>query len=63
MPAYLITFPKGQGEDVLAEDVHLTLEIRGEWAVLSDEAGPCLAVPSAAGATIQRIDPEQTTQE
>lgn len=63
MPAFLIAFPKGQGEDVLAEDIHLTLEIRGEWAVLNDEAGPCLAVPANAGATIQRIDPEQTTQE
>ncbi len=57
MPRYLITHPKGkQGEDILVEDPDLTLTIQGEWAVLTDQHGPCLAIPAHAGATITRID-------
>jgi len=57
VPRYLITHPKGkQGEDILIEDPDLTLTIQGEWAILSDPQGPCLAVPAHAGATITRID-------
>ena len=57
MPRYLITHPKGkQSEDILVEDPDLTLTIQGEWAVLADQHGPCLALPAHAGATITRID-------
>lgn len=57
MPRYLITHPKGQaGDDILVEDPDLTLTIQGDWAILSDLNGPCLAVPAHAGATITRID-------
>ena len=65
MPAFLIRYPKGQGEDVLAEDPALTLKFTDGWAVLVDEAGPCIAIPAQAGATITRIDPPegQPTQE
>ncbi|MER7733688.1 hypothetical protein ABTX80_22610 [Streptomyces erythrochromogenes] len=61
MPRYLITHPKGQaGDDILIEDPHLTLTIQGDWAILSDRIGPCLALPAHAGATITRIDePEE----
>lgn len=54
---YLVTHPKGkQSEDILVEDDQLTLTFNDGWAVLSDPAGPCLAIPSHAGATITRID-------
>lgn len=56
MPRYLITYPKGQGEDILVEDEHLELSIDHGWAVLTDHDGTCLAIPSHAGATITRID-------
>lgn len=59
---YLITYPKGQGEDVLIEDPALTLTFTGGWAVFSDDRGPCLAVPSGT-ATIQRIDEESAPKE
>ena len=59
MPRYLITHPKGQaGADILIEDRDLTLTIHGDWAVLADPQGPCLALPAHAGATITRIDDE-----
>lgn len=61
MTAFLITYPRGQGEDVLVEDPGLTLHVRDGWAVLSDERGPCLAIPTNAGATIQRIDAQPDT--
>ncbi len=57
MPRYLITHPKGkQSEDILVEDPDLTLTIHGEWAVLTDQHGPCLAIPAHTGVTITRID-------
>jgi hypothetical protein len=61
VPRYLITHPRGQqGEDILVEDPDLTLTIQGEWVVLADPLGPCLALPAHAGATITRIDePEE----
>lgn len=59
MPAFLIRYPKGQGEDILADDDPLHLEIRDGWAVLIDHAGVCIAIPSGSGATITRIDPDQ----
>jgi hypothetical protein len=61
MPRYLITYPKGQGEDILVEDEHLGLAIVDGWAVLNDERGACLAVPSHAGATITRIDEQDVS--
>ncbi|MEU2674207.1 hypothetical protein ABZ622_36160 [Streptomyces sp. NPDC007164] len=56
MPRYLITYPKGQGEDILVEDARLELRLAQGWAVLDDQHGVCLAVPSHAGATITRIN-------
>lgn len=56
MPAFLIRYPKGQGEDTLAQDDHLTLHVEGSWLIVSDNDGPCIAVPSHAGATITRED-------
>jgi hypothetical protein len=56
MPRFLITHPKGQGEDILVEDPDLTLAFQDGWAVLADHYGPCIAVPAHAGATITRID-------
>lgn len=63
MPAYLIRYPRGQGEDILAEDDPLTLTFEGAWAVLTDAAGTCLAVPAHSGATITRIDPQDQQPE
>lgn len=62
MTRYLITYPKGQGEDVLVEDPDLKVTIDGEWAVLTDQHGPCLALPAHAGATITRIDDPEDEQ-
>jgi hypothetical protein len=59
----LIQYPKGQGEDVLVEDEHLSLAIDHGWAVLSDQHGACIAVPAQTGATITRVDPEDTQPE
>ncbi|MEV0917846.1 hypothetical protein AB0I93_26760 [Streptomyces sp. NPDC049967] len=56
MPRFLIAYPKNQGGDVLVEDSRLTLAIADGWAVLSDERGVCLAIPSHSGVTITRID-------
>ncbi|SES03457.1 hypothetical protein [Streptomyces qinglanensis] len=63
MPAFLIRYPKGQGEDILAEDSHLTLTIDHGWAVLADPHGTCIAVPAHSGATITRIDQNQQPEE
>lgn len=60
---YLITHPKGKGEDILVEDPDLTLTITDGWAVLADPHGPCLAIPAHAGATITRIDEPQDQPE
>ncbi|MFD9069158.1 hypothetical protein [Streptomyces lasiicapitis] len=62
MTAYLIHYPKGQGEDVLVEDPALTLDFTHGWAVLADQHGPCLAVPTHSGATVTRIDEPRDTQ-
>ncbi|MET7795655.1 hypothetical protein ABZS78_03195 [Streptomyces decoyicus] len=59
MPAYLVIHPKGKGEDVLVEDPDLALSFDHGWAVLSDQHGPCMAVPVDSGATITRIDPDE----
>ncbi|MFE9382371.1 hypothetical protein ACFYMO_03905 [Streptomyces sp. NPDC007025] len=63
MPAFLIRYPKGQGEDILAEDNHLTLTIDHGWAVLADPHGTCIAIPAHSGATITRIDQDQQPEE
>lgn len=62
MPRYLVTYPKGKGEDILVEDDQLTLAIDGEWAMLTDQLGPCLVIPVHAGATITRIDVPEDDQ-
>lgn len=57
MAAYLVIHPRGQKrDDVLIEGHDITLGIQGGWAVLSDNNGICLAVPSGQGASIQRVD-------
>ncbi|MFF8784825.1 hypothetical protein [Streptomyces sp. NPDC015125] len=65
MTTYLVVHPKGKGEDVLVQDDHLTLAFERGWAILSDQHGPCMAIPADRGATITRIDPDedQPTQE
>ncbi|GFE20029.1 hypothetical protein [Streptomyces nigrescens] len=65
MPTYLVVHPKGKGEDVLIEDDHLAITFDHGWAVLSDQHGPCMAIPADSGVTITRIDPDedQPTQE
>lgn len=57
MPAYLVIHPRGQKkDDVLIQDDNLTLTFEAGWAILSDSRGPCLAIPSGQGASIQRVD-------
>lgn len=62
MPSYLITYPKGKGEDILVEDEQLELVLAHGWAVLTDQRGPCLAIPAHGGATITRIDDTEGEQ-
>lgn len=60
MPAYLITHPREQKlDDLVIEDPTLTLRFEAGWAVLEDERGVCLAIPSGQGASIQRVDEEE----
>ncbi|MGW9399338.1 hypothetical protein [Streptomyces sp. NPDC055642] len=60
MPAYLIVHPREQRkEDVLVEDPHLELTVTDGWAIFTDHAGICLAIPAGLGAQIQRVDEEQ----
>ncbi|EPD94596.1 hypothetical protein HMPREF1486_03149 [Streptomyces sp. HPH0547] len=61
--AYLIRYPKGQGDDILVEDASLTLDVAHGWAVLADQHGPCIAVPAHSGVTITRIDQDQQPEE
>lgn len=64
MPAFLIRYPNGEAEDIVAEDDPLTLTLDHGWAVLADEAGPCIAVSVQAGAIITRIgSPEDKPEE
>jgi hypothetical protein len=60
MPAYLITPPRDQKlDDIVIEDPTLTLRFEAGWAILADEHGVCLAIPSGQGASIQRVDEEE----
>lgn len=63
MSAFLIRYPRGQGEDTLVEDPGLTLSFSDGWAVFSDQTGSCLAIPAHAGATITRVDEEPAPEE
>lgn len=57
MPAYLVIHSRGQKrDDVLIEGDDVTLAFAAGWAILSDSHGPCLAIPSGQGASIQRVD-------
>jgi hypothetical protein len=57
MPAYLIVHPREQRrDDVLIEAPDLALRFEAGWAVLADNNGVCLAIPSEQGASIQRVD-------
>ena len=59
MPAYLISHAAGQRGDMLVEDDALTLEIRDGWAILTDQAGIAVAIPTEHVASIQRVDEPQ----
>ena len=65
MPAYLIQHAVGQRGDMLIEDPALTLEIRDGWAILTDDHGIAVALPTEHVACITRVDEEQqpTSQE
>lgn len=60
MPAYLIQHPGRPRDDIAITGDDLTLAFTAGWAIFSDDDGPTLAIPAADGATIQRIDPEDT---
>jgi hypothetical protein len=64
MPAYVISQPGQPGEDVVIDDPQLTLDFQDGWALFSDSAGLCFALPDDLGATIQRVDnpPTETGQ-
>ncbi|MEV7654664.1 hypothetical protein AB0O39_10880 [Streptomyces anulatus] len=59
MPAFLIRHPGKQSDDLVIEDPALTLRFEHGWAVFTDATGTCLAVPSEAGAHIERVDEPQ----
>ncbi|MFJ9985287.1 hypothetical protein ACIQUD_14865 [Streptomyces globisporus] len=64
MPAFLIRHPGKARDDILVEDDLLTLSFVNGWAVFTDAAGTCLAIPGEAGAHIERVDqpPEPAPQ-
>ncbi|MGW7087518.1 hypothetical protein ACWGH2_29035 [Streptomyces sp. NPDC054871] len=62
MPAYLIIHAERRREDMLVEDPALTLNIRDGWAILTDDHGIALALPTEHVACIQRVDPELEDQ-
>jgi hypothetical protein len=60
VPRFLIIHPHDQRQDdILIEDPVLTLRFEAGWAILADDRGVCLAIPSGQGASIQRVDEEQ----
>lgn len=59
MPAYLIQHAAGQRGDMLIEDPTLTLNIRDGWAVLTDDQGIAVALPTEHVACITRVDEPQ----
>jgi hypothetical protein len=65
VPAYLVVHSRDQRrDDVLIESDDLTLRFETGWAVLADTHGVCLAIPSEQGASIQRVDePQESEQE
>jgi hypothetical protein len=63
MAAFLIVHPAGQRrDDILLEDDPLTVDFDGGWAIFRDGDGMCLAIPSALGARIERVDEEKDPQ-
>jgi hypothetical protein len=64
VPAYLVIHPREhRRDDVLIQADDLTLDFRNGWAVISDNRGPCYAIPNGQGAHIQRIDEPQDQAE
>lgn len=59
MPAFPIRHPGKTSDDLLVEDPALTLAFVNGWAVFTDTAGICLAIPGEAGAHIERVDEPQ----
>jgi hypothetical protein len=62
MPRYLIVHAERRGDDTVIEDPHLTVELTEDWAVFTDTAGPCYAVPREQVRSIMRVDDQQDTQ-
>ncbi|WP_370738943.1 hypothetical protein [Streptomyces sp. EN16] len=56
MPHFLIRHPGKTSDDLLVEDPALTLHFEHGWAIFTDAAGTCLAIPAEAGAHIERVD-------
>jgi hypothetical protein len=64
MPAYLIVHPREQRrEDVHIEGDDLALTVADGWAIFSDHAGICLAIPAGLGAQVQRVDEPQDSDQ
>lgn len=63
MPAYLIQHAAGQRGDMLIEDPALTLNIRDGWAILTDDQGIAVALPTEHVACITRVDEDQNPAE
>lgn len=59
MPAYLVQHAAGQRGDMLVEDPTLTLDIRDGWAILADQSGIAVALPTEHVACITRVDEPQ----
>jgi hypothetical protein len=59
MPAYLISHAAGQRGDMLVDDPNLTLQIRDGWAILTDQVGIAVAMPTEHVACITRVDDPQ----
>lgn len=63
MPAYLIKHKRGPSGDAIIEDPHLTLTFSGDWAIFSDTDGPTLALTTDQAASIQRLDPDDESND
>jgi hypothetical protein len=60
MVAYQLTHKheyRDRNETIEADG--LTLEVQGDWIVLSDSQGPRMVIPSCLGVIVTRIDPAQ----
>lgn len=63
MATYLIRYPKGDGDSIVAQDDPLTLTFDHGWAILTDPQGVCFAFSAGSGVVITRIDPPEDQPE